>query len=388
VLLLEYFYFNLISTRPTAIAVVLVATALYLLLKQKSASFGILFIVSSICANIHIYWVLIPFLWGMFFCFSRVLPWKQPRRLKLSCFYSWGGFIALIFSGLLSPYGLFTTEFGLNSKFANYYVFLDVAINPAWIKSFVTELRPGFSKWNSFHWFCLISCLLVVKGYSLPRIRTRAFELMLFCTSFLMFIQAIKYAIFFIIFSIPLVVPIVVRIVNKVKYHSGDNNLSRLVKSRILLYICLVFSLGYSIFTCPFSKANALSTEKELFEKTPIRPCLRIPSLIPELHRFVRVAAPYDYGGWCAWALSQEKFPSRFRLTFDGRTQFVPVQRLLDGFNLFSLYGPWQSTLERDDPDVIVVGYEHPLGQILDLLKNDWKLAYKDESFGLFVRKR
>lgn len=387
IMALETLSYTLISTRPTSMAVVIVAAGLFSLIKYGEKALLPLFLLTAVCANIHIYWVLLPLLWGTRFCLSRFLPWRHPRGLQTTRLKAYGGSLALIFAGSLSPYGLFNSEPGFNAKLANYYVFLDVAINPAWIKKFITELQPGFNNWNTFSWFALAALCIVVRCYSLQRLRVKSYAVMLFCGSFLMLIEAAKYAIFFLICSAPLLTPILVRLSSKGMRHLSAARWC-ILKPQLLLYGCLLYGASIALVSFPFTNSNAEKTERELLQMLPINACFAIPSFFSEPVRIIRVAAPYDLGGWCAWALNQPRCPSMFRLTFDGRTQFVPIQRLLDGFNLFSLQGDWRGTLTRDDPDAVVVGYEHPLGQILDTLKEEWVLPYKDERFGVFVRKR
>jgi hypothetical protein len=387
---IQWLTFGLISTRPTSMAIVIVAFALLLLLKYRDKSILILFLLTCLCANIHIYWVLISLLWGLHFCLPRLLPFRQSRKLQISSLKSWGGLVALIFAGSISPYGIFNTEPGLNAKFANYYVLADVAINPTTIKGFVAELQPGLSQWGNFAWFTLLLIVLVFKSYSLPRMRTKSFELALFLGSFLMLTEARKYAIFFSIFSIPLVIPVLVRIASRA---SQNHWLQRQVffKPSLLPFILLVYGFWTAYSTSPFLQTNADAAVKELEEMVPIKVCAEIPKMFPAPLRTILITSPYDYGGWCAWGLNlnQSKLPGKYRLTFDGRTQFVPVQRIIDGFKLYSLGTDWQKTLESNNPDVILAGRQHALGQLLNYLPG-WKLAYakEAENFGLFVREQ
>jgi hypothetical protein len=385
---IQWLTFGLISTRPTSMAIVVVALALLVLLKYRQRSFPILFLLTCLCANIHIYWVLITALWGMHFCLPRLLPIRQSRKLRLTSGKAWAGLFALIFAGSVSPYGLFNTEPGLNAKFANYYAFADVAINPAAIKGFVAELQPGLSLWGNFAWFSLLLIVLIFRNYSLPRMRVKSFEFVLFVGSFFMLTEARKYAIFFAIFSIPLVTPILVRLTSRIfKYQWTGNQL--ILRAFSLPLILLFYGLWSAYSTSPFLPVNAEAAVKELEEMVPIKVCAEIPKYFPAPLRTILITSPYDYGGWCAWGLNlnQKKLPGKYRLTFDGRTQFVPVQRIIDGFKLYSLGTDWQKTLASNNPDVILVGRQHALGQLLNYLP-DWRLVYakETENFGLFVR--
>ena len=384
VALIQWLTFGLISTRPTSMAVVIVALALVVLLKFRQRSLPILFLLTCLCANVHIYWVLIAGLWGLHFCLPRLLPFNHSRKLRLNSGKAWGGLIALLFAGSVSPYGIFNIEPGLNAKFANYYVFADVAINPAAIKSFVAELQPGLSLWGNFAWFSVLLIVLVFRNYSLQRLQVKSFELALFVGSFVMLTEARKYAIFFAIFSIPLVISVLVRINARIFEDGGRRKLAWLVPLALLEY-----GSWSAYSTSPFLQTNAEAAVKELEEMVPVKVCAEIPKLFPAPARTILITSPYDYGGWCAWGLNlnQKKLPGKYRLTFDGRTQFVPVQRIIDGFKLYSLGTDWRKTLERNNPDVILVGRQHALGQLLNHLP-EWRLMYakETENFGLFVR--
>lgn len=385
---IQWLTFGLISTRPTSMAIVIVAFALLVLLKYRHKSIFILFLLTCLCANIHIYWVLISLLWGLHFCLPRLLPLRSSRKLRISSAKAWGGLIALIFAGSVSPYGLFNTDPGWNARFANYYVFADVAINPAAIKGFVAELQPGLSLWGNFAWFSLLLIVIVFRNYSPGRMQAKSFELALFVGSFAMLTEARKYAIFFAIFSIPLVVPVLVRIASRA---SQQQWLKKQVIFKPSMVPCILLLYGFwsAYSTSPFRPNNAEAAVKELYEMAPINVCAEIPRMFPAPLRTILITSPYDYGGWCAWGLNlnQNRLPGKYRLTFDGRTQFVPVQRIIDGFKLYSLGTDWQKTLQNNNPDVILVGRQHALGQLLNYLPG-WKLAYakEEENFGLFVR--
>lgn len=387
---IQWLTFGLISTRPTSMAIVIVAFAFLVLIKYGQKSILILFMLTCLCANIHIYWVLIALLWGLHFCLPRLLPIPQSRKLRISSGKAWSGLIALVFAGSVSPYGLFNTEPGLNAKFANYYVFADVAINPVAIKSFVAELQPGLSLWGNFAWFSLLLIVLVCRNYSLPRLQAKSFELTLFLGSFVMLTEARKYAIFFAIFSIPIAIPVLVRIASRVSERPWWQQ-HKMINALLLPFLFLLYGSWSAYSTSPFLQTNAEAAVKELEEMVPIKVCAEIPKMFPAPLRTILITSPYDYGGWCAWGLNlnQKKLPGKYRLTFDGRTQFVPVQRIIDGFKLYSLGTDWKKTLDNNNPDVILVGRQHALGQLLNYLPG-WKLAYvkEEENFGLFVQRR
>jgi len=378
--------FGTISTRPTSMAVVAVVFGLLVLLQQNAWTCTIFFLLTALCANIHVYWVLFPVLWAMFFCVPRFIPGSSalPHTVPRSAWYVWGGLCALLFAGSLSPYGIFNPESGLRAKLLNYHVFIDVAVNPTILKHYVSELQPGFSTPGYFLFFALIAFGIAAHFFTTKKVRENLFPNVLFLGTFLLCIAAQKYKIFFAFGAVPLCAPLLVEITKSFEYKIPIR-WTRLFLLLVLVSVPLYFTvIAWS--SNPFREDISKKTLEELEIEQPLRACTALRNHFPKPTRIIRVSSPYDYGGWCAWALNQVQLPSPYRLTMDGRTQFVPVERIVSVFSLYDLGPEWEETLERIRPDAVLVTREQALGQLLKYLPDQWKLIYTDSNFGVFVR--
>jgi hypothetical protein len=369
-----------VSTRPTSMAVVLLVFTLWSILRFHSKALFILPFITALCANMHVYWILIPGFWALAFCMPRLLPVKGSRKFSVSPLVAWGGFVLLFMAGLISPYGIFNPDSGLHAKLLNFRVVIDVASNPEILKKYVDELRPGIGSFNfQLCWTLFVLCL-TLRLYRCSRLRLKVFEILLFFGTFLMFIEARKYSAFFFIGSLPLVTPYIRQV------SAQSTFLFRYIQVfGVLVFIAPLVFFWHAWSTTPFRPSVFENSKQELLYQQPIKACTAITKIFPHPQNRILIASHYDYGGWCAWALNAAQLPGPYKLTMDGRTQFVSMSSITDAFNLYLLRGLWKDTLERLKPDAILVTRDQPLGQMLNYL-DEWKLRYQDEYFGVFVR--
>ena len=374
--------FGLFSTRPTTIAVVLVSIGLLLLVERGSKCFITIFVLTVLCTNIHVYWVLFPVLWGVFVCIPRLAALLRPSKRErcASAFCAWGGLFVLIISGMLSPYGIFSVEDGFSGKLLNYFVFIDVATNPAELKPIITELRGGFAEQSMFFWTALGIFLVAARFYTLKRLLVVPGRTVYFVGTALMAIESVKYAPLFLIGSIPLMAPLLKKIVIRIR--------SAMLLKRIapLVISCgVIFFLILSVYTFPFTTQNSKQTIEELRRYQPLAACEFIRDMYSAETRVIRVGTFYHIGGWCSFALNEVNFPNHYRVLMDGRTQFVPPREIIEGLEMYRGTNGWDATLQRWAPDAIVVEKGQALAQLLRR-DNSWKLVFGEGNFGVFAK--
>src|SRR5581483_3408889 len=86
---------------------------------------------------------------------------------------------------------------------------------------------------------------------------------------------------------------------------------------------------------------------------------------------------------WCSLALSH----ANMQLFIDGRCDPFPLSVWKDYEAVYSLEPRWLHVLDRDRVDEVLVKKDRPLETALSA-RPDWRLAYKDKTFRLFVRIR
>ncbi len=381
---LLWLLYGTVATRPTCFGVLLCGFSLLLLLRRRERSLPWLFCLAVTATNIHVYWILIPVLWGLCFCLPRLLPIHLPRKATIPPKKAWFGLGLLLSAGLISPYGIFNPLPGISSKLTNYYVLADVALNPSVLKKYVTELIPGFLCDKSFLIFTLVLLPAVFRFYSTKRLKVKYYELFIFLASFILFIEGLKYQILFAISLVPITIPMVAVAYRRLDKWTGgwiDQ-----LKTPLITF-ALIVQTTQMVLTVPFIENNSVQALESLEYMEPIAACSFIRSLDITSDRIIKVGSPYDLGGWCAWMLHKDDLPNPlYRMTFDGRTQFVPVQDIVDGFDMFSLKGSWEKTLKKTDPDLVLVPREAQLGRMLIERKSDWRLIHADDHFGVFAK--
>ena len=123
--------FNISTVRPQMILLFFVPLSLLVLLSAKTFWWQLLllFFLSVLGANIHVYWIFIPFLWSMVRCLPRLFGGDTRGPLQ-----TWGGLFLLMSAGLFSPYGLLQKDLSGISPILNYAVVWDYMFTPDFLK--------------------------------------------------------------------------------------------------------------------------------------------------------------------------------------------------------------------------------------------------------------
>lgn len=354
----------ILTPRPQLLAFV-VLTWCFARLKQKSLSGEVipLGIATIFLANCHVLWVFIPGLWFLY----RVLPCileKRHAELKtrtLQCF-------SLVLAGAVSPYGL-----------GNFLVILDYALMPPEVSAFVAEFQPSYMFKGFLPFLYVAWAAIFVRKLSLRHFKHDAPEMIIALISFALALRSIKFIPLFLIFGVPCMI------------QEGSNLISQKISpivfrrgSATFLLLNLVFIVGIlwkTAVTFPLLPGNAFwGITEELY---PIQACNAIAQLglkprAEEDH--VRVLTFFNHGGWCRWSLFLADSGTDYRVTSDGRTQFVPALRLMDTRRIYSLEPGWQEVLHSWKPGVVVVGKNQPLAQQISQDRS-WMVFYEDKSF-------
>ena len=130
-------------------------------------------------------------------------------------------------------------------------------------------------------------------------------------------------------------------------------------------------------------------------EVVPVKLCSHLDvygsNLVPraDLKRdHIRVLTHFNHGGWCRWALYEKNKSANYKVTTDGRTQFIDPSFFMEGFDLYRLKKEWRKTFEEWAPDMVVAQIDSALAQFMYYTQSEkgWKLANRDETFAVFVR--
>ncbi len=358
--------FHVTSVRPQLLSVLFVALSFRTLLAPKRAyELPFLLVLGTIHVNLHVYWVFIPFLY-----FSmRVLP-KLVHRRSLGTEFV--GLLLLSLVGVVSPYGL-----------ENYTLLYDYISMPQQLRTSISELSPGFSS-SEFVVAALLAYLVLLARL----VRTRyclARPGITLCAIVapLLAIRAIKFLPIFVIFGFPFVM------------RHGGVAIRKLAPSifkreslpaKLSLVSILLLAAFLTIREMPWVNPKL----EHLHAKYPLVACkiLGLTEMTPTVGRdHIRVLTNFNYGGWCRWELYLAAPEKDFRVTTDGRTQFVPWERFRESFELFRVGPGWRESLEKLDTDAAVVAADSALNQILPKIPS-WIQIYNDKNFALYRHSR
>jgi hypothetical protein len=366
------------SIRPHVIGLLLLVISLLFLSNPKKIKLELitLILLAVLGSNIHVYWILIPFLWF----FYRVLP-RYTNHSSDSAWYVWGGFFAICAAGFISPYGIFSTETDPLAMFANYAVIFDYVGMSGDFGRLIKEFQPGLYIIGPVSFVALLFIVVLsatsTKGFVLRHFNSFGSSIV----GVIMLIKAIKFASIFGVFAIP----IFSRLFPVFIFRRLCMPLRLVRRLEPIIGFCVIIFLAQKVyFDAPINNDTSPYMEDEV----PLKACAAIESLglMPSHGRsHVRVMTYFDDGGWCRWSAYEKNPQFDMRVTNDGRTQLIPAEHFKEHSDLYALRNNWAQTLDRSLPDVVLVRKNQALAQYLVRAQSAWKLTYQDNVFALFV---
>ncbi|MCB9029439.1 MAG: hypothetical protein H6619_00150 [Deltaproteobacteria bacterium] len=367
----------LTTIRPHAIALVLIALSYRRLLQQKTTwELPYLFLLASLCVNIHVYWIMIPFLW---FCY-RAVPRLLRVNSKESVAYAWGGLIILSLSGLVSPYGIFNST---GEIFANYLVIYDYLVMPASLREIIHELKGTFAVGGIVSILSVVIIAILFRYTKYRHLQAKPGNLFSLFGLLILSIRSLKFATLFGLVTAPQVA----RNLTHAKRKFFPNALIfRQGITQVVLIVVFAFGVFRAINLSPFVYDNTLFLD----DNVPLNACRKIASLNlkSKSHKHLRVLTHFNDGGWCRWAAYLENPDLDLRVTADGRTQLVPGAEIYRLVELYNLHGHWATTLHNIAPDVILAHKDLPLAQLLVRAQTEWRVIHEDPKYAVFARQK
>lgn len=366
------------SIRPHMFVLFLLLISLLILIRprRKTLEIPALCLLTILAANIHVYWVLIPFLWIIY----RIVPRYLKSDLS-SPFLVWIVFFGLLFAGGISPYGIFTTDQNPGAALANYFIIFDYLDLSPELKSSITEMRSAFSKIELLSCTLVFVILLIAMCFSRGLLRRDFGSVSAALVGALQAVRMVKFASIFGILSAPITSKLILRLlVNKLKLPLRS-------LYRVQPFVLSAFALFWAQ-KAYFDSPALNNTDDYMSYYIPSQACRAIEglNLSPSQGRdHIRVLTHFDFGGWCRWVAYEQNPTFDLRVTTDGRTQLVPPEHFLRFFDLYAMRNNWSQTLQEAAADVIVVHKKQSLAQFLIRQPNLWRLAYEDPSFALFI---
>jgi hypothetical protein len=363
------------SVRPQIIALTFLALSLYRL-KNKPSYIEplLLFVYTVIVANMHVYWVFVPFI----YLFYRIIPSYKTYSRK--SFYSKLLILILLSSAaLFSPYGFFAGPEGWILE--NYALIFDYLMMPEAVSKTIGELQSSFSSGGTTPFLLCIALAIFVRGFSKSDLRNHLPDFLVSLISFLLAIRATKFLAVFALLSFPYFLLCLYRV-------SRPFRKQILAPGRIYSPSVLAFILISVALYCGYRFPDKELVTSELQNQLPIKACQYIAGLNlkpNEDHEHIRVLTHFNYGGWCRWIMKQEAPMKDLRVTTDGRTQWFPPEFFTKAIDLYNARFDWLKTLKEWNPEVLLVQRDKPLANVLALAKGEWKLEYHDQMFAVFL---
>ena len=367
------FVSHVTSLRPQALSVLIVLIALREILKGGRFEIPFLFLLTVLLVNIHIYWVLVPFLWFIF----RIVPHFSTVP-DYSRRYAFGGLAILLLAPFVSPYGAFAPWLVPTIPFdiwGNYVLLVEYILSPSQFSEMIDEFKGTLSAFNS-NFYCLIGLFTFFIVLESRRSLKEAITAKMLCAvGILAACKSIKFINLSAIFAVPYLA----------------NRFSALPErpreANLLTALTLVTAVAFCVYANPWNSEDR-SLVKDL---VPINLCSKLDTygVTPSQNRdHVRVLTHFNHGGWCRWSLYQKNPAADYRVITDGRTQFIEPSFFMNGFDLYRARAGWRDILTDWAPDMIVTEINWPLAQVLYYSQGTlgWKLADKDNNFAVFVR--
>lgn len=365
------------SVRPQMISLCLLALALRRLLQPpKNFEIPYLCALTVLMVNVHIYWIFVPILWFVYRGIEVV-----PRSMKTSARYAVGGLLALALCGLLSPYGIVPYGQAQSYPLRNYALLWDYFMMPSKLRSSIGEMVGSLAAEGMAPYLLVLFIAVVARAFSVKGALARRADYVMALSSWVLTLRSLKFISIFAIVGLPVFVranQAVFRSLRK-RLAFNDNIFGKLLVAGVTLYALVVGTLH----------SPWLDDQNEIMSSyLPIEACRKLAHMdVPHSpdRDHVRVLTHFNYGGWCRWMIYQENPALDFRVTTDGRTQWVPPEHYEESFDLYNLKNNWYTTLKEWDPDVALIPKDRPLGQLMSRLPEYFRLVYQDGNFALFV---
>ena len=344
------------SSRPQMMALALIALALALLMhKAVRLELAVLTTLTVLCANIHVYWVIIPALYLMYRVVSRSSPHSR----------TWGGagFFLLVLAGAVSPYGW--SNLSLLAEYAS--------MDPRW-KASIVEFHSALSL--DYQVLLLLGCLALLLLYKI-KLRIQG-NLLLAIGSFTAALAAKKFLPFLGILGIPYIarrLAVLLRALGIVDRTGAARRTRAVLTSALIVIATFTGILGF-----PRSEENLT---REITLRYPIEPCrvvMKDPPPYSAGRDHLRVLTHFNAGGWCAWGGFLGSGTFNLKVTSDGRTQYVPFARYKAARDALKALPGWEETVEAWAPDLVLAQADAPLIDKL-LSTGTWRKIYSDGSW-------
>ncbi len=367
---------NVAAVRPQMLSILLLALALRRLLQRPTWwELPYLFGLAVLAANVHVYWVFIPTLWALY----RALP-RLLRRRAATPAYAWGGLALLGAAALVSPYGLVPFGAPPHVWFMNYALIWDYLTMPAQLSGVIHEFKSALAADFPIPLVMVVYVAVAARSFRGRRALADLPNAVAAALSGVLALRELKFIAVFGILGLPYfvrhaAVPWQRKLVERLPWLR--------IAQPVLVLVLLGGSLAHAARHFPWTAPNNVY----LLEMQPIEACRRIASLDlpPPKHGHYRVLTHFNHGGWCRFEIYEQNPDADFRVTTDGRTQGVPPEHFLLGFDLYNMQNDALQTLKRWDPDVIVVPVSKALAKFLALAPAEYRLVYHDANFAVFV---
>jgi hypothetical protein len=291
--------------------------------------------------------------------------------------------LLLASAGLFSPYGIFGKLHEPLDALIQYILLFDYYHGRDQLKDAINEFAPSFKRgtWQA----------LLIVGYAWLAFKVQGWRRLLVLlpqylaalASLCLALSAIKFLPLFALSALPLAAAGSKNLFAKLDTWLRSKQLILRSSASLLLAAVLIMAVYY----CPLINDNS----HYMLEALPLKACTKLAALDlkPKAGRsHVRVLTHFDYGGWCRWAVYQANPALDYRVTTDGRTQFIDAGEIMKSFDLYRLNNDWAQTLTSWDPDAALVDKHRALAQFLARAPNLWTLRYEDEKFAIFTPKR
>jgi hypothetical protein len=363
--------------RPQMIALAALAGGTSILLgAPRRWELPVLFALTAVVANLHVYWIFFPILWFSYRCVPRMF-----RTRGISGAEAWGGLVLLSSAAFLSPYGIFLQGKGMPGVLMNYallYEYLDV---PSVLRSTVGEFRSTFAMPGPGFYLLLAALVLFLRNLRPRRLLARPGSALLGVATFCLAARSAKYVGLFAILGLPLLLDTQAAFVARFLARA-DLTLGGKRGTRAAVAAAITAAL---VALWPGGMPNDRAALAEIY---PLGACEALPSLklAPRAGRdHPRVLTHFDFGGWCRWFAFQKSPDVDLRVTTDNRTQGVPGEFYTASLDLYFLRHDWLRTLQQWAPDAAIVRKDFPLAQFLALARDRWTLRYEDETWAVFT---
>jgi len=365
------------SVRPQMLSLCLLALAMRRFVQPKRAwELPYLFFLAALLANVHVYWAFIPLLWLFYRCVPRLIG-----RGKFGPAYAWGGLFLLAGAGLMSPYTVLRSGFAPRFPLVNYALLWDYLTMPAALKATIGEFRGALGTEGFTPWLMLLSLVVLTRTFRWRRFLAQIGSGVSAVVFGLLAIASLKFVSVYALAVLPYLVRQVQAVARPWLHRAAW--LEQPIGAT-LVALTILGSAAHAALHFPWIDDN----NEYISSMQPLAACRKIASLdlTPRPSRdHVRVLTHFNHGGWCRWILYQERPELDFRVTTDGRTQWVPAERFLTAYDLLNVKNDWLQTLARWDPDVMVIPTTHALGNVLLLDPGGYELVFRDAGFMVFV---